>query len=343
MRLPCVVSHLLNEEHRCQTQGFRVKTLDKNRIRNGLNSLYSILPKKFTFTNPRPDSQLDKLAIIVVSSRESDRAKNKSIKYKICNLVGELIALQRQKDHSIRLYSNGTFSDNYGSEQIYNSPSVLIDEVHQLYHQGFRHFLYIAKSPYSRTLNLTRTEEDEELFFMSKAVIRSLKGDKTDLKIYPIFFDKYYAVSLKNNPPNSSLYIQETSELSSLAEDPTKKTVVFLNLFNGIKVGKERYYNGVISYATLLNIYENILDDEDIRNGLIEETPLKNEILEFLTLFHYSRYAKQDVNLKLDPYENIIGDDSIGALSMFNQITEKVQFNSLAFLTEVKKALNVKQ
>ena len=336
------VSHLLNEKHRCHTQGFRVKNINMYRVGNGLASLYSILPKKFTFTNPRSDYQLDKLALIIVSSRESDRARDQSINYRISNLVGESIAFQRQADQSIRIYSSGTFSDNYGNQQIYSSPSVVIDRVNDLYEQGFRHFLYLAKSPYSSTLKLTQTEEDEERFFMSKAVIRSLKGDKEDIKIYPIFFDQYYALNLDRDQAKSSLYIQDTSQLSSLTEDPSKKTIVFLNLFNGIKVGNDRYYNGVISYATLLDIYENILDDEDIRNGLIDDTPLKNEILEFLTLFHFSRYeSPKNISLKLDPYQNLIGDESIGALSVFDHLGENVKFNSLAFLTEVKKALNV--
>ena len=336
------VSHLLNEEHRSHDQGFQIKNINLYRVGNALASLYSILPKTFTFNHPRSDYQLDKLALIIVSSRESDRARDQSINYKISNLVGESIAFQRQDDQSIRVYSSGTFSDNYGSQQIHNSPSVIIDRVNELYKQGFRHFLYIAKSPYSSTLNLTRTEEDEERFFMSKAVIRSLKGDKEDIKLYPIFFDKYYALKLDGDKSRSSLYIQDTSHLSSLSEDPSQNTVVFLNLFNGIKVANDHYYNGVISYSTLLDTYQNILDDEDIRNGLIDDTPLKREILEFLTLFHFSRYeAKTNINLKLDPYQNIIGDESIGALSMFNHIAENVKFNSLAFLTEVKKALNV--
>ena len=62
-----------------------------------------------------------------------------------------------------------------------------------------------------------------------------------------------------------------------------------------------------------------------------------------LTLYHFSRYEGGigNINLKLDPYENLIGDDSVGALSIFKHMTGGVKFNSLAFLTEVRKALNV--
>jgi hypothetical protein len=124
--------------------------------------------------------------------------------------------------------------------------------------------------------------------------------------------------------------------------DPSQQAVVFFNLFNGLKVGKtdERFYNGVISYATLLNTYNGILDNEVMYQGLLHEGELKHDILQYLTLFHFSRYeATRNISLKLDPYQNIIGDYSVGKLSLFKHINGKSEFNSLAFLTEVKKAL----
>jgi hypothetical protein len=341
-----VLSHLLNEEHQSSSQGFHIENINKYKINNGLSSLYSVLPKRFKLPNFSPSAEIDKLAIIVVSSRESDRSKADD--YKISNLLGEVVGIEKQSDGSIRLYTIKTFSDNYGSQNMYTNPSILLDEVEQLYQQGYKHFLYIAKSPYCSTLNMTRGEEDEKLFFMSKSMISSLKGNRADIKIYPIFFDQYYAIKLRDIN-STSLYIQDTLELTSLVEDPSKKAIVFFNLFNGITVGKpeERYYNGVISYATLLNIYEGILDDQDIRMGLIyDDKSIKNDILQYLTLFHFSRYEaaptnKQKISLKLNPYQNIIGNDAIGAISVFKHIKGRVNFNLLAFLTEIRKALNV--
>lgn len=281
----------------------------------------------------------------MVSSRESDASKRDD--YKIYNLLGEVVRVQRQTDDTIRLQLLKTFSDNYSSQDIHSNPTVLLDEVSRLYRNGYRHFFYIAKAPYSKTLNMTRAEQDEELFFMSKAIISSFIKDKLDIKIYPIFFDKYFVVRLQAITA-SSLYIQDISELTSLVDDPSKQAVVFFNLFNGIAVGDDKYYNGVISYATLLNIYEGILDDKDLRMGLIYDGLVKNDLLQYLTLFHFSRYEAaprkdRNISLKLDPYQNIIGDDSVGAKSTFKHMTGGVKFNSLAFLTEVRKALNVQQ
>ena len=336
------IAHLLNENHIANSQGFCVKNLTY-KVPNGLTSLYSVLPRKFTFSNSYTPSELNKLAIIVVSSRESDASSQDE--YKKINLIGEVIGVQRQEDNSIQMQKTKSFSDNYSSQDIHSNPTVLLDEVNRLYKQGYKHFLYIAKSPYSQKLNMTRVEEDKELFFMSKTIMSSFTKDKTDIKIYPMFFDKYFAVRLQNPKPDS-LYIQDTSELTSLVKDPNKQSVVFFNLFNGISVKQDNYYRGVISYATLLNIYEGILDDEDLRVGLIYDSPLKKDLLDYLTLFHFFRYESSStksrpITLKLDPYQNIIGDKSVTALSVFKHMTSGVKFNSLAFLTEVRKALNV--
>jgi len=342
-----ILSHLLSEEHQSSTQGFCVKNLNPYKIENGLSSLYSVLPKKFKFNASSYNTQLDKLAIIIVSSRESDASWRGG--ERISNLLGEVVGVERLQDGTVRLERLNTFAANYEHQQMFQRPTIVIDEVDKLYRQGYRHFMYIAKSPYSSTLNMTQSDEDESLFFMSTPVLKALKGDRDDIKIYPVFFDKYYVVNLGQTV--SSLYIQDTLELTSLVEDPSKKAVVFFNLFNGIKVGQddERYYNGVISYATLLNVYDDILDDEDIRRGLIydrENNPIKNDILQYLTLFHFSRYEavprkNRNISFKLDPYENIIGDDAVGKLSVFKHTTRSVSFNSLAFLTEVRRALNV--
>ncbi len=257
--------------------------------------------------------------------------------------MGEVVGVRRLEDGAVQVETLKTFSDNYSVRRLYSEPPILIDQVDNLYQQGYRHFLYIAQAPYSSTLHITQSEEDEGLFFMSPTLIKALKGDHRDIKIYPVFFDKYY-VRRREDLKASSFYIQDTRELTSLVKDPSKQAVVFFNLFNGIRVGRgeERFYNGVISYSTLLNIYPDILDDADIYRGLIDDTPLKKELLQYITFFHFSRYeARQNISLKLDPYQNIIGDESLGALSLFNHMNGSAEFNSLAFLTQVRKALNV--
>lgn len=342
------LSHLLREKYRSNSQGFRIKALDKYKIYNGLASLYSVLPKKFQFSQTSAPLALDKLAIIVVYSRESDaKYDNRKRQSRIANLIGEVITVQRTSNNTIHLEPLLTFSDNYELRRLYSKPTVLIDTVSNLYDEGYRHFLYIAQAPHTSTLHITKTEQDEGLYLMSPSIINELKKNYDDINIYPVFFDKYYVRKMDKQIKQQSLYVQDTAELTRLSTDPQQQVVVFFNLFNGISVGKEdqddRFYNGVVSYSTLLGkFYPGVLDDQNIRQNLIYQSPLKKDILQYLTLFHFSRFEKtKNMCIKLDPYDNLIGDDSVGALSIFPQMYPGVNFNSLAFLTEVKKVLNV--
>jgi hypothetical protein len=341
-----VLSHLFNEQYRSNSQGIDISdfsTKGKFKTPNTLSALYSVLPKKFTFP-PGEEFQfreLDKLAMIIVSSRGSD--SRWGMEAKKSNLMGEIIDFRIQPQ-TVTLRLLKTFSENYDNhEDMFSYPSVIVENVDKLYKKGYRHFIYIAKVPYSSTLHITQTKS-EELFFMSENVIRALTRERNDIKIYPMFFDKYYAVKVDNKIKSTSLYIQDTVELTQLVEDSSKKSIVFFNLFNGIAVAKDTNYNGVMSYATLLNIYQGVLDDKDIRTGLIyQDSHLKSEILQCLTLFHFSRYQKHEksgkLQIKLDPYQDLIGDGSIGEIALLKYGRGKVEFNSLAFLTYVRDIL----
>jgi len=124
-----VLSHLLNEEHRSNTQGVDIRDLHskgKFKIPNIMSSLYSVLPKRFTFASASDSPTLvDKLAIIIVSSRESDRRWGST--QKLSNLMGEILGLRCQEG-AVRVQLLKTFSDNYEHQQMFRYPTVIIDE-----------------------------------------------------------------------------------------------------------------------------------------------------------------------------------------------------------------------
>lgn len=341
-----ILSHILSEKHRSTSQGFRIRErVDGFRVGNGLSSMYSILPKKFRFENVQLSPELDKLAIIVVSSRDSDAKRGNQNRFqRQASLIGEVIGINQLGDTAIQVEMLKTFSENYSVSRLYTEPVILEDVMSQLYQQGYRNFAYISQAPYMSTLHITKTEEDEEMSFMSKKLLRTLKGERRDIKIYPMFFDKYFVRSFLGDK-GKSFYIQDTMELESLSAKGNQQAVMFFNLFNGIKVkqpGEKNFYNGVISYSTLLHIYDGILDDQDLHQGLMYDGEIKDTLLHYLTIFHFSRYeARHNISLKLDPYERIIGEDSVGALSIFCHAGGKADFNSLAFLNKVREVLNV--
>ncbi|WP_071516393.1 hypothetical protein [Geitlerinema sp. PCC 9228] len=339
-----VTAHLLNQRYRSNSQGIRIRDINSFKLRNAFASLYSVLPQTFQLqpSSHRQDSPLDKLALVVVSSLESDGLRsNRDRDLGIYTLFGEAIGITNQQG-DIQIKMLRTFSQNYSKQELYREPSILGDVVQNLYKKGYRHILYIAQAPYSNNLNLTQVREETQFYFMSPQLIAFLMRDFEDIYIYPIFFNKYY-VRKSQGLHSTSYSLQDTRNLFNLVKDPSQQVVVFFNLFNGITVGKsdERFYNGVMSYSTLLNIYPEVLSDRSIREGLIYNGSLKQDILRYLTLYHFFRLERtqKQPKLKLDPYEHIIGDESLRKNSLFYHMDGRTLFNNLAFLTEVNSIL----
>jgi hypothetical protein len=344
------LAHILRRDCLADTQGINIKksvinlkddkTL-KYREKQALSSLYSLVPKTFEFKGGY-QPQLDKLAIIVVSSWLSDAVWDEKDKTdRISNIYGEIVVINKVSGNVIKVEPIKTFADNQSHSKIYQEPEIIKDEISKLYQQGYRHFLYIAKAPYSRSLGISKLESDpDSLFFMSQDVINYLKQGKTDIKLYPIFMDTYPAINLTPGKVDS-FYIPDIDELAKLSEDKSQQTRVFLNLFTGRSVDKQRtIFNSVVCYSTLLNVYD-VNDTKNILNALLDKnSPLQQTILQYITLFHYSRYeVSWNIAFKLNPYSKLIGEEGIGTVSTYSYSNRNVKFNNLAYLTEIRSAL----
>ncbi|QBD80738.1 hypothetical protein EPA93_34125 [Ktedonosporobacter rubrisoli] len=355
------LAHLLSADYMSGSQGFQLDTVMGNnyKLGNALYSLYSALPHTFHLqqTQAAPANngarayQLNKLAIIVVSSRKSDENLKAPDYYEAC-IIGKVVGIERQLDDTITVRTLNTFSANQNSKELFSRPDVIIEQVKKYQQQGYQHFLYVAHAPYTSTLNISDSG-NSELFFMNKDIIQAMRAVDQNIKIYPTFCDKYYVINRKAAQKKllhpDSLYIDDIRELSKVSNDPTRRSQLFFNLFNGITVNKDTVYNGVMSYATLINVYDDDPSyDQYIWNDLLNDSAnqsLKTELLDFITLLHFSRYEKASqkdnpVAFKLDPYTDIIGDKSVGALSIFPHMTGRARFNSLAFLNVVRAILH---
>ncbi|ELR97888.1 hypothetical protein [Gloeocapsa sp. PCC 73106] len=342
-----VLAHLLGMDHLANSQGLDVSNPKNYKTINAFSSLYSVIPKNFSFANPADTPTLDKAAIIVVSSGECDAKKGNSDRStRIANLIAEVITIDLLPSKAVQIQTHKCLSANYTNQQLYREPTIILDTVSSLYHQGYRHILYLAKTPYTSSLHLSKSEASDNLFFLSVELIKYLHQDYQDLHLYPLFFEQYYVRKLSTGELPLSLSLQDTRQLQELLHDPSQRAVVFFNLFNGITVrtGEDTFYNGVISYATLVGIYKDILDDQAIRQNLIYNEGMKNDLLQYLTLYHFSRYEKSGstnnpISLKLNPYQQIIGDFSVSKRSLCKHPQNQADFHLLAFLTEVRRAL----
>lgn len=344
------LAHILRRDCLADAQGINIKKSVRNlkddktlefRQKQALSSLYSLVPKTFEFKGGY-QPQLDKLAIIVVSSWLSDAVWDEKDKTdRISNIYGEIVVINKVSGNLVKVEPIKTFADNQSHSKIYQEPEIIKDEISKLYQQGYRHFLYIAKAPYSRSLGISKLESDpDSLFFMSQDVISYLKQEKTDIKLYPIFMDTYPAINLTPGKVDS-FYIPDIDELAKLSEDKSQQTRVFLNLFTGRSVDKQRtIFNSVVCYSTLLNVYD-VNDTKNILNGLLDKNSLLQQtILQYITLFHYSRYEmNRNIAFKLNPYSKLIGEEGIGTVSTYSYSNKNVKFNNLAYLTEIRSAL----
>lgn len=351
-----VAAHLLSADYVANSQGLQ-QSADVYRKRNAATSLYSVLPKTFSFQQELPEG-LPHLALVIVSSRESDSVHQSKEEdpARLSTVYGEVIEFERQDNKTIRIQRTKTFSETYPSQELYTNPTVVLDQIHQLYQRGHRDIFYIAQAPYSSTLHITRLPEDsstmdpqsEGLYFLSREIIKRCMQEKPELHIYPVFRDQYHAMKIVELNADT-LYIQDLAELMRVVDDQSQQMAVFLNLFSGqqmigSKDGVDKY-NGVVSYATLLNIYGNLLNERHLRAALIHDeggkNTLKNLLVLYLTLFHLSRYEahKNKIAIKINPYSTIIGDESIGARASQSHVNPYVRFNFLAFLTEVRTAI----
>lgn len=339
-------SHVLSEFMLMNSQGIAMSDINRYKIPNAKCSLYSVLPQEYSSKN-NSDKILERLLIVMVSSNKCDARSSRWGDNYIANLTGEIVAVEQAETGSVKVSRVKTLKGNYWGRELHRSPAVIRDSISFMYNKGFRHVLYIAKTPFSEHLRVT--DQQNELFFMSPEILKFLNNIADDLVIYPVLYDSYSALRSDGFRNEETLYVQDVRQLSNVFNDPNRSQVVFFNLFTGKTINPEQtFYNTVTTYSTLLNAHPgDVIDVNKVMEGLIQEGQLKNKIMSGLTVLHYSRYEKkpgkrEQLIPKLDPLNDIIGDNAIGRSSAKSRhCIPSVQMNYLAFMTEVYNALLV--
>ncbi|MEG4271971.1 MULTISPECIES: hypothetical protein [unclassified Microcoleus] len=337
-------SYVLSDSLLMNSQGIVMPNINRYKIPNAKCSLYSVLPQEYKIKNNN-NRTIEPLLIVMVSSNKCDARSSRWGENYIANLTGEVVAVEPTKT-GLKVSMVKTLAGNYRGDELHRCPAVLRDTISDMYLKGFRHVIYIASSPFSEHLRVT--DQQNELFFMSPELIKYLKI-ADDLVIYPVLYDSYSALRIDGELKEETLYVQDVRQLSNVFNDPNRSQVVFFNLFTGKAVERDRiFYNTVTTYSTLLNAHPgDVIDVNKVMDGLIKEGELKNNLMLGLTLLHYSKYEKSQTKaeksfLKLDPLNDIIGDNAIGrSAAKSRHCISSVQMNSIAFLTEVYNALIV--
>jgi hypothetical protein len=274
---------------------------------------------------------------------------------RLITVYGAVTEIEHLDTQTARIQLLNTFDETYSSQHIYKTPDVIFDQIHHLYQRGHRHIFYVAQAPYSSTIRVARASQNADLddengglFFLSRDIVKRCVQGKPDLHIYPVFRDQYHAMKLSALDA-ATLYTQDVEELMRVVGDKSQQMVVFLNLFSGLPNVADRdgvdKYHGVVSYATLLNVFEDILGSRSIYAALIQDdngqNALKSMLVHYLMLFHLSQYQarRNEIAIKLDPYDMIIGEKSVGVAASQSHASRSLRFNFLAFLSFVRKII----
>jgi hypothetical protein len=366
------VAFLLNEKYTAGMQGIRLINLDsvknerqrqnlqkyiQHRITNARSSLYAFLPK--TFSVPGFAPAFNKLAIVIVSSRVASKHRYQEDDYRLVNIFGRVVMLERVSEH-VKVNTHFlTFADNdYQREICQGHLKKLVDTVHYLYDKHeVRDILYIAKFPFTSHLNLTRKEAQHELFFMSETVLQAMRQNRTDLNIYPTFCEQYPAKKLDNTQLHT-IYIDNVSSLQKHVQMDSgghSQLVTFLNIANGISVESKdenenkNFFNNLMSYTTLGNIYTDHTLQSRIMERLIasDDAAPRKTLIDFICLLHaaaYEKFEKKELfqlTLKLNPYQDILEQDNVNKLSTFPAFSNgKPEFNLFAFMTKIQRIIS---
>ena len=357
------ITFLLNEKYTIGMQGIQLinfKGTSKDltyRITNARSSLYAFLPK--TILAPQFALAFNKLAIIIVSSRVAGEARNQEDD-RLSNIFGRVVMLERLDENFIQINTHfRTFAHNdYQREIRQGNLKVLLDTVRHLYDEHeVRDILYIAKSPFTSHLHLTGKGTLQQAFFMSETLLQAMRQERTDLNIYPTFCEKYPARMLKKASLNT-IYIDDVSSIQKhvqMDKEGHSQIVTFLNIANGISLPPRKgepdknFFNNIMSYATLGNIYtDRTLQSRIMERLIAPNTPSRTTLIDFICLLHAAAYEKKEtgnqVALKLNPYQDILEQDNVNNLGTF-PVTfprgNQVKFNLFSFMTKIQGILNL--
>lgn len=348
------VTHILSTDHRSHTQGYNIAQSKNSayRARNAVHSLFSALPHRFQLPDTALPPVLDQLALLVVSSRESDRKWRAESKRVL--VAGSVTTVTRPTPQTVEINTTEHFAEIYTSTEAWNEPWAIIDRVKQLYDAGYRHIIYVAKALYTSTLHLT-TQPEEELYFFAPSILAAMLDGRSDLNIYPLFQGTYPSSRLVQydalmSHKSHALCTQELAGLTHLLQDPAKQVAIVYQLANGRIVNRSNGCScNICWYAVPLNMHQDLLDSTRLRTALLADessgTPnrYKDELFQLLTLYHFADYEaaanKDETYPKLEPYQHLLGSDSVLALSIFPHLNGKGKFNGLALLSEARQAL----
>lgn len=314
------LSLILSQKYSVNAQGFDLtKENVAYKYSNAIRSMYSTLPQVFKL-NSKKVIETNKIAMVIATSMVHDKAsKWSNIEEAFSSLLGQVILFDSiNGETSVKRYK--TFCHSYKKDELFTKPIALTDIGVDLKEKGYEHIIYLAQAPY--TSKMLEGIEDQELYFMNEDVIKllSLNGE---LNVYPIFYNTSKVLDCRSEELKQrgvALYIDDTHSMEESLYKDLNGIIPVFNLYSAqiaSNLNKTSFYNSLITYMTLRDIYSSSTINSKITSALIAGS-LKKDITRALALYHFANYQKNEkgkLDIKINPYEDLIGDNGIAKRS----------------------------
>lgn len=305
------------------------------KIVNAKKSMYANVPQKFQMTVP---IQTPKMAIVIITSMKSDD-HYQCDQYRT-GIFGEVYVIDSEDNTSIfRRYR--TFFD-HDDEEVFQRSDVLVSVMKQLYDDGYKDVIYIAKVPYTMKF-LKKKDNEMELYFMNAELLKSMQISD-DMSIYPM----HYTITKVFEAPHrkkkqGAFFVDNTSHIQKNLYKDHQGIVPILQLYSGKDYPmqkKHKVYNSLITYQTWSRIYpEEIILNNKIQTAVIAPDGKKKDIIRALLMLHSVRYESSFGNtIKVNPYDRLLDDDGVAKKSKLEVIVGDKMFKSniLAYFSYIQ-------
>lgn len=297
------------------------------RYANTKESLISMLGTSMSIDSI---GDIDKVAIIILSSRPADKIRHTIRPDEKHVLYGETQKFWATKDEKSNLWLNTmwptSFSRITNGNELYKQADVIQEETRKLVNEGYHDIIIVGKIPFTYKIGMST---DQDFTFTNPTLMRTLLNNFSDyekeVRIYPFITQKSWGKRLQKEKPKQSIFIYQNGN-SKLDLDSVINGVSierFCSVITGRVVERKnvdfknsKNYCGSCDYF-LVNHFK---EDGSINAGSIhvlkssQKKKDRSIIYESFKLLHLSRFEKSEnvTSMKLYPLESIVGDNNLG-------------------------------
>lgn len=343
------------------SQGFCIKrdTVERHRMRVAAYAAFSGLDCEITTPGNVPAAE--RMLLCAFTSAKSDGTFGVELDEDRYLLHGEIYSFDRNEDGSgLRVRLRRRFAEVARAADRFRAIGDAYAGLKDLYErEGYRHCLFISRSPYSELFGITREREPH---FGNAEILSTMSDAMPGLTVYPLLCDTIHAVrrmKKRDSRPLGGCFRVLDGNIRDLLSplDPQRQS--FQSVLNVVTIGtytviQESDETSVHSGFTLYNTPGDVLTSvfgPAVARDLVEETPMKRTVGDVLTALHLFRSQKnpqgsgaRQLSFVLNPLNHLLGSDGQSYRTLtrlpFKHGRQRCQVQYLAVLYRLRDFLD---